>query len=303
MAEVSEEASTAVAVIGRYEIGENIMPNLTNTFDGSCLRRPEAPPLVASIAVLMASLAPLAEASPPSAHSDQPTYPSAEDAAGALFQALQSGNEPSVEKVLGADHELISTADAAADELDRKQFVQKYQQMHRLARQPDGTKILYIGAENWPFPVPLVATNGAWRFDSDAGAAEVLFRRIGENEITAMRACRSLAEAQQTPGTEVTAPAGADSLITTLLSPTASVDQAVPYHGYYFRIVSRSPDGFAAVAYPAAYRSSGVMSFVVTQNKAVYEKDLGPAGARTVQTAGKIRPDSTWVPADDATGP
>jgi hypothetical protein len=285
--------------------GDNIMPVLTNTFDRSRLRRREAPPLVASIAVLMAGLAPLAEATPRSPHSDQPTYLSAEDAAGALFQALQSGNEQAVEKVLGADHEFVSSADAGADELDRKQFVQKYQQMHRLGRQSDGTKILYIGAENWPFPVPLVATNGVWRFDSDAGAAEVLFRRIGENEITVMRACHSLAEARQTPGTgnDVTAPAGADKLIATLLSPTATGDQAVPYQGYYFRIVSRSPDGFAVVAYPAAYRSSGVMSFVVTQNKVVYEKDLGPTGARTVQTVSKIRPDSTWVPADEATGP
>ncbi len=187
------------------------MPISTNTF---------APPLVASIAVLMAGLAPLAEASPSSGHSDQPTYPSPEDAAGALFQALQSDNEQAVEKVLGADREFVSSADATADELDRKQFVQKYQQMHRLARQSDGTKILYIGAENWPFPVPLVATNGVWRFDTDAGATEVLFRRIGENEITAMRACHSLAEAQQSPRTdnEATDPPGAGTLINTLLS-------------------------------------------------------------------------------------
>jgi hypothetical protein len=281
------------------------MPNLTNTFDGSRLRRREAPPLVASIAVLMAGLVPLAEADPRSAPSDQPTYPSAEDAAGALFQALQSGNEQAVEKVLGADHELVGSADAAADEQDREQFVQKYQQMHRLARQSDGTKILYVGAENWPFPVPLVATNGVWRFDTDAGAREVLFRRIGENEITVMQACHSLAEAQRSPGTdnEVTASDGASSLVTTLLSTTDGGDKAVPYHGYYFRILSRSPDGFAAVAYPAAYRSSGVMTFVVTQGKAVYEKDLGPAGTRTVQTVSKIRPDSTWVPAEEATDP
>jgi hypothetical protein len=280
------------------------MPISTNTFDGSQLRRREAPPLVASIAVLMAGLAPLAEASPRSGPSDQPTYQSAEDAAGALFQALQSGNEQAVEKVLGADQELVSSADAAADERDRERFVQKYQQMHRLAQQSDGTQILYIGAENWPFPVPLVATNGVWRFDSDAGAAEVLFRRIGENEITAMRACHSLAEAQQRPGTdnEVTAPDGSGNLVNTLLSTTAGGDKAVPYHGYDFRILSRSPDGFTAVAYPAAYRSSGVMSFVVTQSK-VYEKDLGPAGARTVQTVSKIQPDSTWVPAEAATGP
>jgi hypothetical protein len=260
--------------------------------------------LVASITVLMAGFAPPGKASPPSAHSDQPTYLSAEDAAGALFQAAQSGNEQAVQKVLGADNDLVSSADAAADELDRKQFVQKYQQMHRLARQPDGAKILYVGAENWPFPVPLVSRNASWRFDTDAGATEVLFRRIGENELTVMQVCRSL-EAQRTPGTdnEVTAPDGAGSVISTLLSGTEGGNEAVPYHGYYFRILSRSPDGFTAVAYPAAYRSSGVMTFLVTQNKMVYEKDLGPAGAKTAQKMSKVRPDSTWTPADEAASP
>ena len=248
----------------------------THTFDESPAHHRGARTLVATIAVLMAGLAPLSQASAASAHSDQPTYSSAEDATGALFHALLSGNEQAVQKVLGADHELISCADAATDKQDRELFVQKYQQMHRLARQADGTKILYIGAENWPFPVPLVASNGAWRFDADAGASEVLFRRIGENEITVMQA---------------------------LLSGEVSGNKAAPYHGYYFRIVSSSPEGFAAVAYPAAYRSSGVMTFVITPSKVVYEKDLGPGGARAAQAMSKFPTDSTWVPADESASP
>ena len=249
------------------------MSILTHTFDESPAHHRGARTLVATIAVLMAGLAPLSRASAASAHSDQPTYSSAEDATGALFHALLSGNEQAVQKVLGGDHALISCADAATDEQDRERFVQKYQQMHRLARQSDGTRILYIGAENWPFPVPLVANNGVWRFDADAGAREVLFRRIGENEITVMQ---------------------------TLLSGEVTESKAVPYHGYYFRIVSRSPQGFAAVAYPAAYRSTGVMTFVITPSKVVYEKDLGPKGARTAQNLSESRTDSTWVLADEA---
>jgi hypothetical protein len=255
---------------------ENIMPILTNTVDESQMHRRRAGTLVATVAALVAGVAPVSQASAASAHSDQPTYQSADDAAGALFRALQSDDERAVQKVLGGDHELISCADAAADKLDRERFVQKYQQMHRLARQSDGSQILYIGAENWPFPVPLVATNGVWRFDADAGAREVLFRRIGENEITVMQA---------------------------LLSGEVSGNKAAPYHGYYFRIVSNSPEGFAAVAYPAAYRSSGVMTFVITPSKVVYEKDLGPAGARAAQSMREIRADSTWVPADESASP
>ena len=247
------------------------MSIMTNTFDESEAHRRGAGTLVATVAVLMAGKAPVSQSLAASAHSGQPTYLSAQDAAGALFHALQSDDERAVQKVLGGDHELISCADAAADKLDRERFVQKYSQMHRLARQSDGSQVLYIGAENWPFPVPLVASNGVWRFDADAGAREVLFRRIGENETTVMQA---------------------------LLSGEVSGNKAVPYHGYYFRIVSSSPEGFAAVAYPAAYRSSGVMTFVITPSKVVYEKDLGPGGARAAQAIGKFRTDSTWVPVE-----
>jgi hypothetical protein len=281
------------------------MPILTNTSDPSPARDRGSQPFVASIALMMAGFAPLSQASPPSAQSDQPTYLSAEDAVSALFHAVVSGNEPAVQKVLGADDQLISSADAAADERDRERFVAKYQQMHRLAWQSDGTQILYIGAENWPFPVPLVPSNGAWRFDAGAGAAEVLFRRIGENEISVVRACHSLDLSRQTPAAddEAADPPEVGTLVTTLLSGKESGNKTVPYHGYYFRIVSRSREGFTAVAYPAAYRSSGVMTFVVTANKAVYEKDLGPAGARTAQSMSKIRTDSTWMPVEDVTGP
>jgi Protein of unknown function (DUF2950) len=249
------------------------MQNFTNTSDESHAPGRGARTLVASVAALMAGFAPLSEAAPLSAHSDQPAYTSAEEASGALFDALLSGNERAVQQVLGGDHELISCADAAADQRDLELFIQKYQQMHRLARQSNGTKILYIGAENWPFPVPLVASNGAWHFDSNAGAREVLFRRIGENEITVLQ---------------------------TLRSGEVTENQAVPYHGYYFRIVSRAPQGFAAVAYPAAYRSSGVMTFVITPSKVVYEKDLGLAGTQTAKTMSEVHTDSTWAPADAA---
>ena len=252
------------------------MPILTNTSIDSPSRRTEARTLAATIAALIAGFATVSQASPPPAHPDQPTYRLPEDASGALFHALQSGDEKAVQKVLGGDHELISCTDAAQDKLDRERFVEKFQQMHRLARESDGTEILYVGAENWPFPVPLVTNNGVWRFDAEAGAREVLVRRIGENEMTVMQQLRS---------------------------GEVSENKAVPYHGYYFRIVSRSPDGLAAVAYPATYRSSGVMTFVVTPNKVVYQKDLGPAGARTAQTVSKMQLDSTWVPADEATSP
>src|SRR5947209_8569147 len=119
----------------------------------------------------------------------QPTFPSAAEATQSLFQAVQSNNEETIAHILGASTDLTSSRDPGQDKVDRELFVQKYQEMHRLCREIDGSVTLYIGAENWPFPLPLVNKNGAWRFDSDAGTKEIMFRRIGENELTALAIC------------------------------------------------------------------------------------------------------------------
>src|SRR5438552_2171951 len=84
-----------------------------------------------------------------------------------------------------------------ADQAERERFVRKYQEMHRFARAPDGAEILHIGAENWPFPFPLVSENGKWHFDADAGMQEVMLRRIGEDELAVIETCRTLATGRQ----------------------------------------------------------------------------------------------------------
>jgi hypothetical protein len=127
----------------------------------------------------------------------QPTFPSASEASQNLFQAVQGNNAKSIANILGGPTELASSGDAAQDKLDREMFVGKYQQMHRLGREADGSMTLYIGAENWPFPIPVVEKNGVWHFDSDAGRKEVLFRRIGENELTAIDICHQLVAAEK----------------------------------------------------------------------------------------------------------
>src|SRR6266852_6305454 len=107
--------------------------------------------------------------------SAQPTFQSTAEASQTLFQAVQSNNEAAIAKILGGTTELTSSRDPGQDKVDRELFVQKYQEMHRLGRDADGSVTLYIGVENWPFPIPLVATNGAWRFDPDGGVQEVTF--------------------------------------------------------------------------------------------------------------------------------
>src|SRR5262245_4344312 len=114
----------------------------------------------------------------------QRTFSSAAEASRALFLAAQAGDERALLKIFGPDgKEIISSGDAVEDTNSREMFVKKYQEMNRLVEEPDGTVRLYIGAENWPMPIPLVNKTGAWYFDTEAGREEILFRRIGRNEI------------------------------------------------------------------------------------------------------------------------
>lgn len=100
--------------------------------------------------------------------------------------------------ILGPDaHDRVLWTDNPVDrKADADLFAKKYEQMHRLVKEPDGETTLYVGAENWPLPIPLVEKNGAWYFDGALGAQEVTYRRIGENETNAIHVLRGLAEAE-----------------------------------------------------------------------------------------------------------
>ena len=241
------------------------------------------------------------------------TFSSPAEASSALFQAVQNGDEEAVESILGAGKEVTSSSDEIEDKLERERFSQKYQEMHRLVQEPDGSTVLYIGAENWPFPIPLVSKNGAWHFDSDTGTQEILFRTVGENETTAIQVCHVLAKAKERSEIKGTGDDSIRKYVQSLVSSgTASAvstargieKESSPFHGYYFRVGTNSAAGadkktsvVVLVAYPAEYRSSGVMTFIVTKNGTVYEKDLG---SKTTTVARKLKrgPDSSWHPAE-----
>ena len=237
------------------------------------------------------------------------TFSSAGEACHALYQAVEKDDEQAVGAILGAGKEVTSSSDEVEDKLEREQFSKKYKEMHRLVREPDGRTVLYIGAENWPFPIPLVSKDGKWYFDSDTGKQEILFRRIGENEATAIQVCEEFAMAKNDEG----AKAASEDPITRFAENLVSARTANPndkdsnlFHGYYFRVVTRNSGAGAddskrtramtLVAYPAEYRGSGVMTFVVTQHGLVYEKDLGPK-TTTVAPQIKAHAGSSWHPA------
>jgi Protein of unknown function (DUF2950) len=234
--------------------------------------------------------------------SAQPAFPSAAEASQNLFQAVQSNNEAAITNILGGPTELTSSRDVGQDKLDRELFVQKYQEMHRLCREPDGSVMLYIGAENWPFPIPLVEKNRAWRFDPDAGLKEVLFRQIGENELAAIATCHEFVAAEKQyrarPNTsnleDNTSPV---SLVARVASGSTGGGNPILLRGYYFQTLTTGPNrtgGFALIAYPAEYRSSGVMTFIVTGKDVVYEKDLGANTPALAGAMATFRKNATW---------
>jgi len=240
------------------------------------------------------------------------TFSSAGEASDALFQAAEKQDEPTLESILGGGKEVASSSDDEDDKLEREQFTKKYQEMHRLVAEPDGTTVLYIGAENWPFPIPLASKNGEWYFDSDQGKQEILFRRVGENENTAIEVCEEFAMAKTARAEKVASRDPITQFAESLASgSTANSDNkgSAPFHGYYFRMLttnsasqqsgpSKRQRGLILVAYPAEYQSSGVKTFVVTWRGTVFEKDLGP-DTTTVAPQIKVR-DSNWRPAESS---
>jgi len=277
----------------------------------------------------------------------QRTFASADDASRALFVAMRAQDEQAPLRILGpAGKDVLSSGDPQEDLDARTGFVVKYQEMHRFVTEANGTVILIVGAENWPFPIPLVANHGSWYFDTATGKDEILFRRIGKNELAAMDACRELVAAQKQyfarPPANLSPQFaqrlvsdegqhnglywhGAidefDSPINPLIAyarqnlPTDQVGEHVPFNGYMFRILSsqgpqaqggarnyivdgKMSAGFAFVAYPVEYRSSGVMTFIVDASGAIYEKDLGPETTKLAQAMTAYDPDSTWHKAE-----
>jgi hypothetical protein len=279
----------------------------------------------------------------------QKTFPSAAEASQTLFTAIQADDQPALLSILGADaKDLLSSGDKVQDKNNRETFVQKYQQMHRLVAEPDEKTTLYIGAENWPTPIPLVQKGVTWYFDTAAGKQEILYRRVGRNELAIIQVCRELVDAEKEyyaaphdgdPGNQYAqrffsdpnkhnglywevVSGEAESPIGPLVAGAAAEGytrdpdhKPQPFQGYYFRFLTgqgkhapggarsyivegKMTGGFAFLAYPAEYRSSGVMTFIVNQDGIVYEKDLGPRTGEIAKTLKRYDQNTTWRKTD-----
>lgn len=274
---------------------------------------------------------------------DQKTFPSPEEASEALYTAAQNNDGKAMLEIFGQDgKEIISSGDQTEDAQDLANLVDRYAEMHRLVKELDGTITVYIGAKNWPLPIPIVNNGHVWYFDTEAGKREILMRRIGRNEISTIRVCTALVEAQKEYYSQynqyaqkIFSDAGKhdglywkvgknepQSPIGPLVARAVAerfapdrIDSAVPYHGYFFHVLTgqeksapggaknyivdgKMTEGFAFVAYPAEYRSSGVKTFLVSTDGVVFEKDLGKSTAAIANSMNRFNPDSTWHKTD-----
>ena len=124
------------------------------------------------------------------------TYATPEEAVAALVTAMEKDDTAALTKLLGPGSEaLVSSGDAVADRNARANFVTLYKAKHSLV--PEGADMtLVVGANDWPTPVPLVQRDGRWAWDGAAGADELIFRRVGANELGAIDVCRGYVQAQ-----------------------------------------------------------------------------------------------------------
>jgi len=131
-------------------------------------------------------------------NSQQRTFKSPGSAAAALVEAARADDLKEMSVILGSDaDEIISSGDPVADNNAREEFTRRYDQMHRLGYDDQGRVLLYVGAENWPLPIPIVKRGDGWAFDSAAGEEEMLYQRVGRNELFTIDVLEELADAQQ----------------------------------------------------------------------------------------------------------
>ena len=297
--------------------------------------------------MLLALVIPLAACS----NSSKPSFKlfaSPEDAGNAVMEAAKSGDQNAALAIFGPEaKQIIYSGDAVQDKASIDAFAAAYGVMHRWRKMPDGSEILIVGADNFPFPIPL-KKNAAeqWFFDLAAGKEEILSRRIGRNELAVINICGALAEAEaeyfsqphegakqyavkfisdsgkqnglywDSPEGQPKSPLGPLVAFATNEGYSVKPNAHLPFHGYFFHMLTgqgshaqggakdyvidgKMVGGFAFVAYPAEYRNSGVMTFIINQDGVLLQKDLGKTTAETATAMTVFDPDGSWSQATE----
>jgi len=268
-----------------------------------------------------------------------------EEASRTLVDAAEKGDTKALVQVLGGEaEEVIHSGDPVEDEDARAQFVKLYREKNRVQTVSDSEAVLHVGADDWPFPIPIVKEEGGgWVFDVAAGKEEILDRRVGKNELDTIQTCLAIVDAQREyvridpdqdgvleyAGRILSSPGKKDGLFwktgegeeESPLGPLVAIASAEgagrravgdPYHGYFYRLITAQGadapggaydydvkgnlvGGFALIAWPAEYGSSGVMTFITNHDGVVYQKDLGDDTEAEVAKITVFNPDRTWM--------
>lgn len=272
-------------------------------------------------------------------------FASPEDAGNGLLAAAKSGDPNAVMAIFGSGaKDIVFSGDGVEDKAAVDAFIGGYGMMHRWRKMPDQAEILLIGADNFAFPIPLKKNGaGQWYFDTAAGKDEILSRRIGSNELAVIDICGALFDAQaqyfsqprdgekkkqfapkfisdagrqnglywESSEGKPRSPLGPLAAFATSEGYNVKPDARVPFHGYYFRILTRQGSlapggardyvvdgkmtgGFAFVAYPAEYGNSGIMTFIINQDGVLLQKDLGKTTAELAAAMTEFNPDNGW---------
>ncbi len=135
---------------------------------------------------------------PAATEAAQKIFASPDEAGKSLMEAAKAGNRDGLLSIFGpGSQDIIFSGDTAQDKTNFENFIAAYTTMNRWRKQTDGSEVLYLGADNNPFPIPLKKNSaGQWYFDTAAGKDEILSRRIGDNELAAMDVVAAMADAQ-----------------------------------------------------------------------------------------------------------
>lgn len=278
----------------------------------------------------------------------QQTFASPAEAGAAFLAAAKAGDQEAILKIFGANaKDVLFSGDPVKDKDAFAKFVEAYGKMNRWREINAGGEILYVGADNFPFPIPLQKNpSGQWYFNTAAGKDEILARRIGKDELTTIAACGALVDAQQeyfsqthdgskvkqyarqfgsdpgkqnglywsVPAGQPESPLGKLGDFAKASGYTSSGEKPQPFDGYAYRILTKQGDkakggakdylvdgnltgGFAIVAYPVEYRNSGIMTFIVSKEGVIYQKDLGEKTAEAAAALAEYNPGEGWTPA------
>jgi Protein of unknown function (DUF2950) len=243
-----------------------------------------------------------------SASQAQQAFSSAEDAAAQLAAAVKTGTRSAIMKVLGNDAEnIVESGDDVADAATRQRFLSAYDAKHSIKVEGNKQATLILGADDFPFPIPLVNNKGGWEFDAAAGRIEILYRRIGRNELDAIQTSLAFVDAQNEYAEKdrtgdgagvyaqriVSTPGKKDGLFWRddrdpsplgELAAQASAEgykvgeQAAPYHGYYFRILKGQGSDAPGGAFYYVVKGKMIGGFALI----AYPAEYGNSGVMTL---------------------